>query len=691
MVMLLIKIEIFYLSKKIIFNNNFLLKMQNLNLVFNLTIKNGYTKELKSILYLNNEYYNSSDIWSYYIKDKSNYLIKIFNSNNINRLKYVLSLNPKLPISVYIPNYYTNYPLLKFFFTFKKFDMMDLIIDYDSNNILDYNCNIYDYNKSNLLSHMIMLNNPLFKNTILKIIKKLFFINHCIPDHQAFFNAIDNNDLELIQLLVEKNIDLHEKNFNKNPLMHAIINNKNNSNQHIIDYLMELYFDQKIDLNFKYRLSFLKNHDYTYNSNISNEYFDCLFFVACQYGNINIIKKLDNNNIVIKTRDYFGDNALKYAALNKNTDQSIKIINFLINYLNINHRNKENKTCIYYCLDNEIKFFELIKLGAKINVNMKSKNNSILAQSIELKNNTIIKYVIENTKLKNHFVPIFIQLCKHANLDNIKLFINKYKSNLNYSLGIITAIETDNLELFNYLIELTSIHELELHDYLHKLLTSIKDSIVSDNKIKIFDFLINNDLLKSIINETIYDEEDYYYEQFNDNFYPSKTLLDFAFEFGSKEIISKLIDKGSKLTNYSLMYLIKNKLNQLDTIDVLNKYFNNYDFNKCIPENISFNYTNVIYYRDDDRHNRGYLKTYEDEHMVQYTINMHPIILCYMYNKKYMIDIIKSYNGKLTEENFNSIKKDLLKTNYTNYNNKNDLESQLKHYYSSIKKAKIYI
>jgi ankyrin repeat protein len=314
-------------------------------------------------------------------------------------------------------------------------------------------------------------------------------------DDQAFCVAVDGGHLDVIQLLITKNIDCTVDN---NYALHSACDNgflhivkylieicnisitddaiafaANNGHVHVIEYLHQNGFPinelSLIRSSYNGHLSTLKylvkhggipttqvmsmainghrDNIIYYLLEISDDYvYNELLCIASFHGNLKLVKYLiDEKNVDISYNDY---TAMCIAADNNQIDV---IKYFLERGANIEADN-------YYMLRTACNegYFELVKYLIKLGSDIHILEDYPLLCSAHKNHDNIVKYLLEhgaNINSKNNYV---FKLACSKNYYNILKLAIEYKTNVNCD-GIVKAVKHNFKKIVKYILENTNI------------------------------------------------------------------------------------------------------------------------------------------------------------------------------------------------------------------------------------------
>lgn len=181
------------------------------------------------------------------------------------------------------------------------------------------------------------------------------------------FDACEQGNKKMVKFLVEHGANVNiTNNLNKNPLDVAF----DNKHENIMKYLM-------------------KHGGQFYNE--TNE----LLFLACQYGNEEMLKSLTENNADIGAKNWQGYTPLRIAYENN----KVNIVKYLVKECNadINEVGSDGNTLLFLaCLDNNFKFIECFtELGADVNKET-AHGQTPLITACRYNNIKIVKHLVEH-------------------------------------------------------------------------------------------------------------------------------------------------------------------------------------------------------------------------------------------------------------------------------------------------------
>ncbi|OUM59611.1 hypothetical protein PIROE2DRAFT_63664 [Piromyces sp. E2] len=416
---------------------------------------------------------------------------------NYDALIYLLDKN----ININIKNNKGEYPLIKAI-TCYNIDATELIINYAIEK--NYKLDIVDHqgNSPLLISYNKLLRYKIFPDIFLCLLKyiKHFKINKRSNEgNTILYYTIINNDLKSTKYLInngadvnsvdnKKNsaLDLTIKNTNKRITIYLIYSHKrlinmvNDEGDNPIITLMKSNFNMKDKKNIMYHL--IKNGC---NINFSDKNGNNPFTIAKTMNNFSLIKmftKYSNMSLNAYNNEIFY--SLKNAVLNNDIEQvqslivqtnninanlnikckngnplliyaynlwwkikstfNKKIINILIENLNLNKRDSKGNTILYYAIKNND--FEVVKKLNMFKANIYSvdhNNNSALDLAIKVGNKKIIIYFILNgdeklinainDKDETPLISIVKKNMKKRYKKELIFYLIKSNSNINYT------------------------------------------------------------------------------------------------------------------------------------------------------------------------------------------------------------------------------------------------------------------
>jgi len=398
-----------------------------------------------------------------------------------------------------------------------------------------------------------------------------------------------NNDI--VQLLINKGINIKKRN-NKGicPFKYAcLIKNKGcinifldkedyNENLVLLSYelnsveLTEIIIERKIDITEKDKLG---------NTLIHNN---------CEYGNLDLIKLLlkNSNNVDINQKNNEGDTFLHISCLN----EDLELFKLLLeNGSNINERNNKDKNVLHYSCklgSTDIIHFILSEKLLSINDLSKNKNSSLDIAYIYKKKKVfetflyykisieellscfknysdhfddISDFILE--KIKENFEEIdsdneiFLYACKTQNINLFNFLLKKKNIDINYKNlkfknALYYACKNGNLNIVKILLKL----EVSINQLYKSYLSVFIISCLSGN-LMLVKFLIEE---KNIL--------------INQNYKGNPTALHYVCKEGYDKIIKYLIKNGANINSRTIIdgmtpFLTSCKFNQPHSINIL--------------------------------------------------------------------------------------------------------------------------
>ncbi|XP_057319236.1 putative ankyrin repeat protein RF_0381 [Microplitis mediator] len=252
------------------------------------------------------------------------------------------------------------------------------------------------------------------------------------PEPACLTTAIENDNVEIFQLLLDAGANIHEFHYEKSLIFMAVDKNSYEITKHLINHgadvntcfdnktllyravenenerIVELLIANKVDVN--------KIVEETY----SLRSFPTALYKAVEIGNLNIVKILVNaSNIDVDLSDYFKDRPLHEAIRNKNYE-------------------------ITKCL---------LEHGAKINT--KDYNNT-LDYAINNGNKEIVQLLIDNkVKIDNFWGSPCVAAVEKNNFEILEILIHTNEAGVNPLVGeppLHTAVRKNNYKMTEYLI-----------------------------------------------------------------------------------------------------------------------------------------------------------------------------------------------------------------------------------------------
>jgi len=397
----------------------------------------------------------------YFDREDDNLLIKVIESKNRKIFKYLMDIKP---ISQDIGS-----QLLRKIICTNSFDLLKILINSENG---DIKCNVNMIDK--------------YGDIPLNL-------------------AIKNENKKIIEHLIDNGADLNGKDSrNFSPLVYALQELKDNEeNDDIIKYLI----------------------DYGANINEINKEGSTPLIYAIRKGKINIVHYLVEHGADINTKTSYGISPL-VTAIYENNDI---LVEYLLNHgANVNEKSEDDGTPLHYAIAiltlNKYKSVNIvnniIESGANLNIKNISGNTPLLL-AIKVGDMELIeKLKKRGAQLEPNCPPNknFVKIIDDGAMDLVKKF-NLYGIDIN--LAFMYAIEKDNVEVMNYLIEHfgAKINEQVRWDHLPPLQIAIKNN--------------NINAIKCLM-------EHHAVVRWN---------LHYAIKLGNKEIIKYLIEHGANV-NY---------------------------------------------------------------------------------------------------------------------------------------------
>ena len=407
-------IELFHLMKNILdikikeyiilkfSNNNFLDENKN-NLLYYAIDENLSIDVIKKIIAknidINNINNNLDTVLSFAIKiKKSLELIKLLINNNSD-INYI----DKNEESIF-------HLLLKYEYN----KIIEIMID----KFLYFN--IRDINNNNELQHGIIKYLP--QNILEKLIDKVNINNINKDGYNSLHLAIQNNYINIVKKLLEKNIDINTDINNKKSTIYLCLEN-DILDENILSIILE-----KTIVNKSISLSPINLGLY---KKISLKIIDKMIDIF----DINYVDENDSNSLLL----------LCILSTNDNFNEYFKLITKLINKdININHQNKFGGNAMAYLLDNKIKLNYQNKL---ILVNLLIENNiDLVCKKLNNPYQSLLSLALSN-KLPEKIIEKFINKITINYVDEYNknaLFFALYNS---YNINIIKKLIDNGINI----------------------------------------------------------------------------------------------------------------------------------------------------------------------------------------------------------------------------------------------------
>jgi hypothetical protein len=295
--------------------------------------------------------------------------------------------------------------------------------------------NIKDINDKTPLINAIINNNI---DIINLLIKKRASVDYLNP----LYYAVISNNIDIVQLLIKAGASVNQLNGNQENILYQVLNNNNNNIN--ID-IIKLLIDNNIDIDNS------DTYGYTpFDKAVNNNNSDVLKLLIEKETDINklntngenlLYRALDNNNINIDIIRLLIDKGIDVNKLSNSNisplffairnNNNIDVIKLLIDKgVDINNIDNNGFTALTYMIStNNIDVAELlIKKGANINLeDVTQYNYTPLLWSIHRQNIPIIKLLIENgadvNKLNTDGLSPLAKAIKVNNQEIIKLLI----------------------------------------------------------------------------------------------------------------------------------------------------------------------------------------------------------------------------------------------------------------------------
>jgi len=284
---------------------------------------------------------------------------------------------------------------------------------------------------------------------------------------------------KILKLLIENNCNINlTDSIGNSAFMYAC--DKNNGE------IMEMLLDRKVDI----------------NQTNTNEENALIRICKNKKENLNCVKLLVKRSINIHHEDNMGNTALFYACENSHS----ATINLLLSYqININHINKKEENLLIYLLKNNCKINILnILIKNAFNIHYIDPNGCTILHHAIKYNLDVVKYIIESgcdVNIKNLFENTFLTIDNNLSAKDycdtinfaIKHGYNINNKNLRSKTAIFKLIEKEHdKEVIKHLTNMIKKNIINLH-------IKVKNGILLD-KIKV-KYTENQKLIKLIKNK----------------------------------------------------------------------------------------------------------------------------------------------------------------------------------------------
>jgi len=320
------------------------------------------------------------------------------------------------------------------------------------------------------------------------------------------FYAIVKGDLDMVNFLIEKNVDVNIVYYKNKDILKDDVNIKNNKQWY-----------SALDFGFKKYLSMIES---IYNSNnsskINNKNFnyncigDSSLHVSINSANKDIFYSLLNHSdIDIDTNNEQEETPMMSIIKNQyfSTDDKMKMIELLINKgANVQYINNKNKksTLAYAIQYHSLPIIKLlIKYGAKFNINMNEleQKQSLIIFTIAQGDIEIYKYFVESMNKdlyhdKNFVCSLMKTFNKDKNIEIFKYLIRNMIDINNVSCDILPVIiSVNHLELLKLFVE----YGLDLKEKSKDFGEKALQYAISNEVLSIAEYLIENGVDSSCI------------------------------------------------------------------------------------------------------------------------------------------------------------------------------------------------
>lgn len=318
----------------------------------------------------------------------------------------------------------------------------------------------------------------------------------------TFYDAIRNNDIELVKEYIKKGADLDkvlkaEYSYNGTPLDLALYYEHRNITKLLLDNNLDLYKKDHhglIHWRIPYGLMDIRGHKYLIELGYQppDDYKLSKLMIAVIQSDYNKVKSLIKKGADINEKDNWSCTALFYALKDKN----IKIVKLLISSgAKINIVNKSKKTPLIIALENGASKVSMLLINKGANIHYSNfYGNTILAAS-EGNLPNLCKFLINN-KVKAHKYytineSLFTGALDGNSIDVLKFILNKNSKTDNKKISsyLYYCLRKDPVEAVNILLK----SGLKVDDKDRNGSTLLIDS-VTQNAYKVFDLLIKKDV-----------------------------------------------------------------------------------------------------------------------------------------------------------------------------------------------------
>ncbi len=498
----------------------------------------------------------------------------LFNEQSLNTIKFLIE-KKKINL-VNIENIFNR--------LYKNNNIIDINhVSFENNIIKIILQNSINLNDEIIKNFIKLIVSKILENNINKIINYdlnnllLIYINQCfifkkyeygldfatnisnLKDDKIYYNKINNIIDELVN---NENISTNIK-----ILYFKIIQKKNINiiNYDILNKLIEASDGDKVIISFTKSDNFFINHDNLSDiDNIVNIIKKCIQYKKKEILDY-LLYNLDEtiNNYNKKNNNLINPFQIFFITIQKNEIPYLEMIDIIHNYkYNINQEFSNNLSYLNLCIKKN--YIEIAKKLLEYNIYV---NNN-------LDNKSIIFYCIDNN---NHLIANLI-LQKEPNI------INKLYNNKNVITYLFEKEIEENIKI-KFLLIFIKNNLLNINNYdnynIHIGFLILKSKLKKNNKIILFklisldiDPLIQNEKIPLIIYSMLYDEYEITYLLMN------------------KLIETKKILKTNNEGIFSY-YMNNNVANGINYIPIILKFIKDYDRNKVIDNDIDFEINNI--------------------------------------------------------------------------------------------------